>query len=252
MKSDKILELLSQVQKGTLSPTEAESAIMRAVTECSGAAPLPVPQAQLNGFPAVVYGEHLTAEQIAERMQQCAEQADRVIAVKVSPDKAELVENIVGGITYHETAGAATWFRRPILRVRTGYVAVVCAGATDLPVAEEAAVTLECMGSHAERVYDVAISGGIHRLFAQLDRIRSASVIVVVAGIESALVSVVSGLARKPVIAVPASASLKFGAAPALLSLMDNCPPGVSVVRPDNGFAAGYSAGLIHSFIARR
>ncbi|HZG55246.1 nickel pincer cofactor biosynthesis protein LarB, partial [Paenibacillus sp.] len=205
------------------------------------------------GFPEVVFGEGKTAEQIAAIMARLAEHADRVLATRVSPEKAAFVADELPGVTYHEAARALTWFKKPILRMRDGYVAVVCAGTSDLPVAEEAAVTLETMGSHVERVYDVGVAG-IHRLFARLDTIRGAAVIVVVAGMEGALASVVGGLVDKPILAVPTSIGYgaNFGGLSALLTMLNSCAPGVSVVNIDNGFGAGYNAGIIHAHIAKR
>jgi hypothetical protein len=166
--------------------------------------------------------------------------------------KAQEIIGNIPEITYHETARMLTWFRHPILRVREGYVAVVCAGTSDLPVAEEAAITLECMGSHVERVYDVGVAG-IHRLFARLHLIREATVIVVVAGMEGALASVIGGLVDKPIIAVPTSIGYgaSFHGVSALLTMLNSCAPGISVVNIDNGFGGGYNAGIIHKQIVK-
>lgn len=181
------------------------------------------------------------------------EHSDRVLATRIDQGKAEYVLSQIDGITYHKAARALTWFKKPILAVHDGYVAVVCAGTSDLPVAEEAALTAECMGSHVERVYDVGVAG-IHRLFRRLDVIRGANAIVAVAGMEGALVSVVGGLVSKPVVAVPTS--IGYGAhlqgiAP-LLSMLNACAPGVAVVNIDNGFGAGYYAGLINKNMSER
>jgi NCAIR mutase (PurE)-related protein len=255
--NDEVLELLSRVQDGTLTPAEAEKSIRSAVSGTSvadlGYASLDLHRERRTGFPEVVFGEGKTAEQIVGIMRKLAEHADRVMATRVSPEKAAAVTEALEGVTYHETARVLTWFRKPILHVREGYVAVVCAGTSDLPVAEEAAITLECMGSHVERVYDVGVAG-IHRLFARLDTIRAASVIVIVAGMEGALASVVGGLVDKPILAVPTSIGYgaNFGGLSALLTMLNSCAPGVSVVNIDNGFGAGYNAGIIHTHIAKR
>jgi len=257
--SDSLRELLERVAAGNLAPEEAERLLAERLARESAAelgyATLDLEREKRTGFPEVVFGEGKTAEQIAGIMRRLAERADRVLATRVSPEKAaraaaELAADLPG-VTYHETARMLTWFRRPILRVREGYVAVVCAGTSDLPVAEEAAVTLECMGSHVERVYDVGVAG-IHRLFARLPVIRGASVVVVVAGMEGALASVVGGLVSAPVIAVPTSVGYgaAFGGVSALLAMLNSCAPGVSVVNIDNGFGAAYCAGVIHARIA--
>jgi len=256
--NEKLLEILSAVQNGTLSPADAEKAIQETMRQSAiadlGFASLDLKREKRTGFPEVVFGEGKTAEQIASIMLKLSEHADRVMATRVSPEKAAVVVN--GGlknVMYHETARMLTWFRRPILRMREGYVAVVSAGTSDMPVAEEAAITLECMGSHVERVYDVGVAG-IHRLFARLDTIRGASVVVVAAGMEGALASVIGGLVDKPVIAVPTSIGYgaNFGGVSALLTMLNSCAPGVSVVNIDNGFGAGYNAGIIHTQIAKR
>ncbi|WP_199620606.1 nickel pincer cofactor biosynthesis protein LarB [Paenibacillus alkalitolerans] len=251
-----LIELLLRVREGKLDPAEAEKAI-RAATASPvadlGFAQLDLERERRTGFPEVIFGEGKTAEQITAIFRRLMESGDRVLATRVTPEKAAVVTAALPAVTFHETARALTWFKRPILRVRDGYVAVVCAGTSDLPVAEEAALTLECMGSHTERIYDVGVAG-IHRLFARLDTIRGASVIVVAAGMEGALVSVIGGLVDKPVIAVPTSVGYgaSFGGVSALLTMLNSCAPGVSVVNIDNGFGAGYNAGIIHKQIAKR
>jgi NCAIR mutase (PurE)-related protein len=218
-----------------------------------GFAQLDLDREQRTGFPEVIFGEGKTAEQIAAIFRRLAENADRVLATRVSPDKAEAVLAAVPGASYHAVARCVTWFKRPILTVHDGYVAVVCAGTSDLPVAEEAAVTAECMGSHVEKVYDVGVAG-IHRLLRRLPVIRGANAIVVVAGMEGALASVVGGLVSKPVIAVPTSVGYgaSFGGVAALLTMLNSCATGVAVVNIDNGFGAGYYAGLINQNRTKR
>jgi NCAIR mutase (PurE)-related protein len=178
---------------------------------------------------------------------------ERVLATRVDVIKAEAVVLAIPGVTYHPTARALTWFKKPILRVHEGYIAVVCAGTSDLPVAEEAALTAECMGSHVERIYDVGVAG-IHRLFSKLALIRGANAIVVVAGMEGALASVVGGLVARPIIAVPTSIGYgaSFHGIAALLAMLNSCSPGISVVNIDNGFGAGYIAALIQKNIEKR
>lgn len=251
-----IRQLLLQVREGKLDPLEAERQIREATASPVadlGFAQLDLERERRTGFPEVIFGEGKTAEQITAIFRRFMESGDRVLATRVAPDKAGQVTVALPGVTYHATARALTWFKRPILRVHDGYAAVVCAGTSDLPVAEEAALTLECMGSHAERIYDVGVAG-IHRLFARLETIRGASVVVVVAGMEGALASVVGGLVDKPVIAVPTSVGYgaSFAGVSALLTMLNSCAPGVSVVNIDNGFGAGYCAGIIHKQIAKR
>jgi len=258
-----ILDILKRVSDGVLAPADAEKSIRDALAGAAGAAGtlgadlgyafLDLHREKRTGFPEVVFGEGKTADQIIGIMRKLSEHTDRVMATRVSAEKAAAVAAALPDVAYHETARVLTLFRKPILRVRDGYVAVVCAGTSDLPVAEEAAVTLECMGSHVERVYDVGVAG-IHRLFARLELIRGASVIVAVAGMEAALASVLGGLVDKPMIAVPTSVGYgaHFGGVTALLSMLNSCAPGVSVVNIDNGFGAGYNAGIIHSHMTKR
>jgi len=199
------------------------------------------------GAPEVVFGEGKTAEQIAAIVRELQRYADRVLATRVDAAKAEAVSALVPGLTYHADARALTWFRTPPSPgAARGTVAVVSAGTSDLPVAEEAAVTAEWMGARAERVRDVGVAG-IHRLFRRLDVIRAADAVVVAAGMEGALASVVGGLVAAPVVAVPTSVGYGAhfqGLAP-LLTMLNSCAPGVVVVNIDNGFGAGYVAGLI-------
>lgn len=218
-----------------------------------GFAQLDVEREKRTGFPEVIYGEGKTSEQIVAIFKRLTEHSDRVLATRVDADKAEAVLAAVAGATYHAAARALTWFKKPILKVHDGYVAVVCAGTSDMPVAEEAAITIECMGSHVEKVYDVGVAG-IHRLFRRLPVIRGANVIVVVAGMEGALASVVGGLVSKPVIAVPTSIGYgtSFHGVSALLTMLNSCATGVTVVNIDNGFGAGYSAGIINKNMSKR
>lgn len=204
------------------------------------------------GFPEVVYGEGKTADQLVAIISRLSQHTGRVLATRVDAAKAERILAEVPGTEYHATARAVTWFKHPVPKTQNGYVAIVCAGTSDLPVAEEAALTAECMGSRVERVFDVGVAG-IHRLFNRLEVIRGANAIVVAAGMEGALASVVGGLVNKPVIAVPTSIGYgaNFQGLAALLAMLNSCAPGVTVVNIDNGFGAGYAAGMINLNITR-
>lgn len=245
--------ILKLVQSGELSVEDAEQQLLKQVSlnssriEDLGFAQIDIDREKRTGFPEVIFGEGKSAEQILEIFQTLAKHTNRVLATRVDADKAEHILSVIDDAVYHPEARALTWFQKPILKMYEGYVAILCAGTSDLPIAEEAALVAECMGSHVERVYDVGVSG-IHRLFKKLSVIRDANAIVIVAGMEGALPSVVGGLVDKPIIAVPTSvgygASLK-GIAP-LLTMLNSCAPGVTVVNIDNGFGAGYYAGLIN------
>ncbi|NEW08410.1 nickel pincer cofactor biosynthesis protein LarB [Paenibacillus sp. SYP-B3998] len=256
MDLEKILKL---VQTGDLDVEEAKQQIIKDGIGAGpgnldlGFAQLDIEREKRTGFPEVIFGEGKTPEQLEVIFRRLMEHTDRVLATRIDAAKAAHVVATVGGITYHETARALTWFKRPMLRVHDGYIAVVCAGTSDLPVAEEAALTAECLGSHVERVFDVGVAG-IHRLFRRLDLIRGANAIVIVAGMEGALASVVGGLVSKPIVAVPTSVGYGAnlaGIAP-LLSMLNACSPGISVVNIDNGFGAGYYAGLINKNMSKR
>lgn len=196
-------------------------------------------------LPEVVLGEGKTPEQAAEIAARLAERADRVLVTRADRACFDAVHAAVTDATYHETARAITVDRRN--EPRQPGVAVLCGGTADLPVAEEAAITADLMGSDIQRVYDVGVAG-IHRLLDHLDVLTDARALVVVAGMEGALPSVVSGLVAVPVIAVPTSVGYgaSFGGIAPLLTMLNSCAAGVSVVNIDNGFGAGYIAALIN------
>jgi hypothetical protein len=197
------------------------------------------------GFPEVVLGDGKTPEQLAAIAEKLAARGDRMLITRAGVERYQAVKERVPDCVYNATARAITLERARDAK-RPG-VAVCCAGTSDLPVAEEAAVTAELMGSAVDRLYDVGVAG-LHRLLDKLNTLRSAHALVVVAGMEGALPSVVAGLVSAPVIAVPTSvgygASFR-GLAP-LLAMLNACAPGVAVVNIDNGFGAGYLAAVIN------
>jgi len=204
------------------------------------------------GFPEVIYGEGKTAEQLTQIAQRMKERSDKLLMTRVDIGKAALVTAGVPDLLYHTEAKAITGFGPLPSPSREGYIAVVCAGTSDLRVAEEAAVTLEMMGSRVERITDVGVAG-IHRLFSRLDLIRNADVVIAVAGMEGALPSVLGGLVAKPLIAVPTSVGYGTGlnGLIAMGAMLNGCAPGVTVVNIDNGFGAAYAAANIHKSIRR-
>lgn len=201
------------------------------------------------GFPEVVLCQGKTPEQAAAIAERLAQAHGRFLATRATPEHFAAVRGRVPDATYHEVARVIRLDRAPA-PPRPGYVAVVCAGTGDLPVAEEAAVTIEAMGSAVRRIYDVGVAG-LHRLLGQVDAVRQAAVVVVVAGMEGALASVVGGLVDRPVVAVPTSVGYgaSLGGLAALLAMLNSCAPGVTVVNIDNGFGAGYAAATIHRAI---
>ena len=204
------------------------------------------------GFPEVVFCQGKTCEQSVEIVKRLAGHHAKVLATRVAPDVAERIAEAVAGCTYHGTArtpgGRPAGEKAPESAAADGkYVMVLCAGTADLPVAEEAAVTAESMGSRVERAYDVGVAG-LHRLLDQKERIMRANVLIVVAGMEGALPSVVGGMVSCPVIAVPTSVGYgaSFGGLAALLAMLNSCAAGVAVMNIDNGFGAGYFAHLVN------
>lgn len=253
-RSDELKRLLEGVKAGELTVDEAERRIRDwsvPRTEDLGFAKLDIDREKRTGFPEVVFGEGKSADQIARIMRSLKQHTGKAIATRVDAEKAAAVLNQLPEATYKEEARILYWFDTPPVQRKEGYVAVVCAGTSDLPIAEEAAFIAEAMGSRVERVYDVGVSG-LHRLLERLPILRSASAIVVVAGMEGALVSVIGGLVNKPIVAVPTSVGYgaHFNGLATLLAMLNSCAPGVSVVNIDNGFGAGYYAGLIHQIAA--
>jgi NCAIR mutase (PurE)-related protein len=199
------------------------------------------------GFPEVVLGEGKSAEQIAAILGELAKGGANLLATRVAADKAEAVVARVQGARYLPVPRAIVVEQRPIERLGRGMVAVVSAGTSDMPVAEEAALTAELTGNEVVRIFDVGVAG-IHRLLARREELTRAQVIVVAAGMEGALPSVVAGMVRCPVVAVPTSVGYgaSFGGIAALLGMLNSCAAGVTVVNIDNGFGAGYAAALIN------
>ena len=247
MKEDYLKELIRNVKDGTVSEEEALEQLKVLPYKEMGFANLDFHRQIRTGFPEVVYCEGKTPAQIRDIFAALSEHGT-VMGTRATRNDYEAVLKKLPGAVYHEAAriivskNADAADEEPI-----GKVAVVSAGTADIPVAEEAAVTAETLGNEVMRIYDVGVSG-IHRLFDKLDQIRSADVIIVVAGMEGALASVLGGLVAAPVIAVPTSVGYgaNFGGLSALLSMLNSCANGVSIVNIDNGFGAGYTASVIN------
>ena len=236
-------EILIRFQEGQLSLEEAASQLEG--IDDIGFASLDLSRNKRNGFPEIIYGEGKTKEQIEKIIESLEKENLPVLATRVDREKGQyLLEKIPHGF-YYETARAFVVNPTPIHTEH--YIAVVTAGTSDMPVAEEAAITAETFGNPVKRIYDVGVAG-IHRLFNRLDDIRGASVIIVIAGMEGALVSVVAGLVDVPVIAVPTSVGYgsNLQGLTTLMSMLTSCASGVTVVNIDNGFGAAYSASMIN------
>lgn len=240
-------EILWQVKNGQMDVEEAKCRL--AAYEDIGYAKIDHARPRRTGFPETIFGTGKTAEQIAGIFRLLMRTSPRVLATRIDGKKAEQLLASLPEITYDSVSRLAFWKHPEEPSVLwDGYVAVLCAGTSDLPVAEEAALTAEVFGCRVERVYDVGVAG-IHRLFDHLDIVRGAKVSIVVAGMEGALASVVGGLVSHPVVAVPTSIGYgaHFQGLSSLLGMLNACAPGISVVNIDNGFGAGYYAALILS-----
>ena len=192
-------------------------------------------------------GQGKEPKEIAAIVRALRRRKANVLVTRLSADKMASLRNLVPGLKYHPAARVVTWVGRPIKISGKGTVLVVCAGTSDIPVAEEAALTATMMANRVERLFDVGVAG-IHRLLENRLQLDAASVLIVVAGMEGALPSVVAGLIDKPVIAVPTSVGYgaSFNGLAALLGMLNSCAAGVTVVNIDNGFGAGFAASLIN------
>jgi hypothetical protein len=244
--------LLTRVRAGKIGVEQALESLRALPVEEIGFASLDLHRALRRGFPEVVFGEGKSARQLVEIVTRIHRAGQDALVTRVGRDIYEAVARAHPGAEWHEAARSIVLrTRRRRRRPRPGLL-VLTAGTADIPVAEEAALAAELMGSEVRRIYDVGVAG-LHRLMAHRDLLLRAAVIVVVAGMEGALPSVVAGLVRCPVIGVPTSTGYGAGGGgqAALLAMLNSCAPGLAVVNIDNGFGAGYLAGLIHARTGR-
>ena len=247
MQEDQIRALLQAVSQGSVAIDEAILKLRSLPFETVGNfAHLDQHRALRCGFPEVVFGQGKTPEQVVEIVRRLAERNDRVLVTRVTPEMNAIVQPQIPEIVYHSSPRILVLDRAPD-RTRKPGVFILSAGTADIPVAEEAALTADLMGNQVERVYDVGVAG-IHRLLNQVERLQQARVVVVVAGMDGALPSVVGGLVSVPVIAVPTSVGYgaSFQGVAALLTMLNSCASGVAVVNIDNGFGAGVLASRIN------
>ncbi len=239
-------EILQAFQAGELDPDQAREAIVGSFFQTLEHSTLDTDRPRRTGAHEVVYGEHKTPGQIADLVAAMSAAGQNVLVTRTSEAAHQAVQAVTPEARFHPEARLITLARVPVPEKATR-VAVVTAGTSDLPVAEEAALTAEFFGSPVTRVSDVGVAG-VHRLLARMEEIRQARVVVVVAGMEGALPSVVGGLVSKPVIAVPTSVGYgaSFSGITALLGMLNSCASGVSVVNIDNGFGAGFLADRIN------
>jgi NCAIR mutase (PurE)-related protein len=246
MNKEQIRQLLEQVASGNLEPDKALEQLRDLPFENLGFAHIDHHRALRTGFPEVIFGQGKTREQILSIAERIIEHGSQMLATRLAEDAAQaLVERFPQA--EYDTLARTVLVPAPQTPPQTGLVAVVSAGTSDLPVAREAVVTAQAMGAHVEEIYDVGVAG-LHRLLAYREQLQKARVIVVVAGMEGALASVVGGLVDIPVVAVPTSVGYgaSFQGVAALLAMLNSCASGVVVVNIDNGFGAGYAAALIN------
>lgn len=246
MIEESLRRLLDAVQRGEETVDDAVRRLRTLPFEDLGFATIDHHRQLRCGFPEVIYCEGKSTEQVATIFDSCARRGANVIATRATNNDYAAIAKTHGAAVYHE-AGRVVTLRQRQSEASTGTVAVIAAGTSDLPVAEEARVTVEIMDQPTRTYYDVGVAG-IHRLLAHSAELQSANVAVVVAGMEGALPSVVGGLVDCPVIAVPTSVGYgaSFHGLAALLAMLNSCASGVTVVNIDNGFGAGYTAALIN------
>ncbi len=246
MDRPRLLELLESVHAGRVSPREAADRLRHLPFEDLGFAKIDHHRALRCGFPEVVLCQGKTVGQVVRIVERLVERKGPVLATRAAPEVYEAVKANHPQAVYHEAARAIVIAGEHKPEPAAGTVAVVSAGTSDQPVAEEARVTAEVMGCPVQAFYDVGVAG-LHRLLAHSEAISRAAVVVVVAGMEGALASVVGGMVDAPVIAVPTSVGYgaSFGGLAPLLTMLNSCAAGVGVVNIDNGFGGGYLAALV-------
>jgi NCAIR mutase (PurE)-related protein len=250
MNASDLRDLLHALQSGAIETDEAHDRLIQylrqAPFEDLGFARVDHHRPYRQGHPEVIFGQGKTPDQIAGIADRILARGDNLLVTRTSRDAHAAVSAVAPGAVFHETARAITLRQRP-MPAGTGTVLIAAAGTSDLPAAEEAAVTADLLGNAIDRLYDVGIAG-IHRLLHERERLWAARVIIVVAGMEGALPSVVGGLVGVPVIAVPTSVGYgaSFGGLSALLGMLNSCAAGVAVVNIDNGFGAGVMASTIN------
>jgi hypothetical protein len=247
MNRSRLHELLSRVQSGTLAIDQALEVLKTLPFEDLGFARVDHHRALRKGFPEIILGQGKTLQQIAGIAQRLVTNGQHAIITRLDEQKAQELQTALPGLRYYPDGRIGALGESPTPPSGQGTILVISAGTADLPVAEEAAVTAELMGNRVERLYDVGVAG-LHRLLDSVEKLRTATVLIVVAGMEGALPSVVGGLVDRPVIAVPTSVGYgaSFNGLAALLAMLNSCAAGVTVVNIDNGFGAAAAATLMN------
>ena len=252
MNAQALRKLFDQVRRGKISPDDAVAQLRHMPFEDIGFAKVDHHRALRAGMPEVIFGEGKTPSQTAAIFARLAKRNGNVLATRTSEAQFQAVRKKIKRAKYRALARAIV-LERDHTQYGKGIIAVVSAGTSDISVAEEAVVTAELMGNRVEHLYDVGVAG-IHRLLANRDTLNKARVVIVCAGMEGALPSVVAGLVSRPLIAVPTSIGYgaNFGGLAALLGMLNSCGSGVTVVNIDNGFGAGYAASQINALVAKQ
>lgn len=250
MDLSKIQATLEKLQRGETSVEKVLDYLKVLPFDDMGFAKIDLHRGLRKGFPEVVYCPGKTDQEIVSILDKLVEHHSNVLATRASTEVFDKVKKQHPKAQFHERARCITIVDEPLKKV-AGKILVVSAGTADIDVADEAAVTADIMGNHVEKIYDVGVAG-LHRLFHHREKLDSAAVIIVVAGMEGALPSVVAGMINRPVIAVPTSTGYgtNFGGVAPLLSMLNSCASGVVVVNIDNGFGAGYNASVINHLVA--
>lgn len=245
-----VAKLLEQVKQGTITVDDAEAQLKNLPYEDLGFAKIDHHRKVRTGFGEVIFCKGKTTEQVAQIFAHLQQKDTSVLATKASPEQYEAVKAICPKAEYKPNGGLILLWQEEMEPV--GAVAVCTAGTADIPVAEEAAVTASFFGAKVTPYYDVGIAG-IHRLFDKIDEIEQANVVIAAAGMEGALAGVLAGLIDKPVIAIPTSVGYgaNFGGLSALLTMLNSCADGISVVNIDNGYGAGYLAAQINRLVVQ-
>lgn len=246
MSPEEIKKLLQEVSQGRISPDEAYQTLRDMPYRDLGFAKIDNHREMRTGYPEVIFCSGKTVEQVRDIVAFMLTKDNNILATRATPEMFEAVKGIYNEAVYHPLARTIT-IKKKEPEIPSSYIAVVTAGTSDIPVAEEAAITAEIFGNRVERIFDVGVAG-IHRLVDNLPRIRNARIVVVIAGMEGALPSIVAGLISRPVIAVPTSIGYgaNFQGLSALLGMLTSCSSGIAVVNIDNGFGAGFFASMIN------
>ena len=247
MNVQKLTLLLNKVKTGKITIEEALGQLRSLPFEDLGFTRVDHHRSLRKGFPEVIWGQGKTSEEIVSILKQLKRRGENILVTRLDEKKAAAVQKAFPKSHHHPRSGVLTYLTHPVKISGRGTILVITGGTTDIPVAEEAALTARLMGNTVETLFDVGVAG-IHRLLSERKKLESARVLIVAAGMEGALPSVVGGLVDRPVIAVPTSVGYgtSFGGVTALLAMLNSCASGVAVVNIDNGFGAGYFASLLN------